>query len=133
MTNPDDRAAIDAMARGINETAYAEHEASWATEMWPVFVAQATAALAGLRDAGWSVTKQPIDMLLWCPQCHTQHVDEPDERTEGWSNPLHRSHLCHNCGTIWRPADIPTNGIVAISTRGKADTWAPPAPEPRDV
>jgi len=90
------------------------------------------AYLAALRDAGWSVTKQPINMLLWCPQCHTQHVDEPDARTEGWNTPLHRSHLCHNCGTIWRPADIPTNGIVAISTRGKADTWPPPPPEPRD-
>lgn len=65
----------------------------------------------------------PIDMLLWCPACHTQHVDEPDERTEGWVNPPHRSHLCHHCGTIWRPADVPTNGVAAISTRGKADTW----------
>lgn len=92
----------------------------------------ATAALAALRAKGWSVMRGPINMLLWCPQCHSQHVDEPDSRTEGWSNPPHRSHLCHNCGTIWRPADISTNGIAAISTRGKADTWPPPPQEPRD-
>ena len=65
----------------------------------------------------------PIDMLLWCPACHTQHVDEPDERTAAWDNPPHRSHLCHACGAIWRPADVPTNGVRAIKTRGKADTW----------
>lgn len=70
--------------------------------------------VAGLR---------PIDMLLFCPQCGIQHIDEPDERTPDWSNPPHRSHLCHGCGCIWRPADVPTNGVVRIATVGKADTW----------
>ena len=27
------------------------------------------------------------------------------------------------CGTIWRPADIPTNGVAAITTRGERDNW----------
>lgn len=66
---------------------------------------------------------EPIPMLLYCPQCGYQHVDEPDERTPGWTNPPHRSHLCHDCGCIWRPADVPTNGVAAIETQGKADTW----------
>jgi hypothetical protein len=65
----------------------------------------------------------PVDMLLYCPKCGIQHVDWPDERTPGWSNPPHRSHLCHGCGCIWRPADVPTNGVAAIATQGKADTW----------
>lgn len=65
----------------------------------------------------------PIDMILHCPSCHAQHVDEPDERTPDWQNPPHHSHLCHACGTIWRPADVPTNGVAAITTRGTADTW----------
>lgn len=65
--------------------------------------------------------RQTIDMLLWCPSCHTQHVDE---RTQDWDNPPHRSHLCHVCGTIWRPADIATNGVKTIVTVGKADTWS---------
>lgn len=73
---------------------------------------------------------EPIDMLLFCPKCHLQHVDEPDERTADWSNPPHRSHLCHGCGTIWRPADVPTNGVREIATKGKADTWSVLAEQP---
>lgn len=65
----------------------------------------------------------PIPMILICPSCSTLHVDEPDERTPGWTNPPHKSHLCHACGTIWRPADLPTVGVAAIETKGKADTW----------
>ncbi|WP_143188392.1 hypothetical protein [Burkholderia ubonensis] len=75
----------------------------------------------------------PIPMLLFCPRCGTQHIDGPEvgdiDTGNGihddvqWANPPHRSHLCHACGTIWRPADVPTNGVAAIQTRGKADTW----------
>jgi len=75
------------------------------------------------RLASVSGEAKPIDMLLFCPMCGIQHVDEPDERTEGWTNPAHRSHLCHGCGCIWRPADVPMNGVVRIATVGKADTW----------
>lgn len=76
----------------------------------------------------------PIAMLLYCPKCGAQHIDAPeahdpyraadgsDDRVR-WTNPPHRSHLCHACGTIWRPADIATTGVAAITTRGKADTW----------
>ena len=76
----------------------------------------------------------PIDMVLHCPKCHTQHIDAPDadnEQTvqplgvERWTNPPHRSHLCHQCGTIWRPADVCTNGVASIATRGENDTWGP--------
>lgn len=82
--------------------------------------------------------QQPIDMVLYCPNCGTQHIDEAEEdRTEqicegpdvvdevivGWDNPPHRSHLCHGCGCIWRPADVATNGVEAIKTEGKRDTW----------
>lgn len=83
---------------------------------------------------------KPLDMLLFCPKCGVQHVDgvEDHEVDHGshvevmadWMNPPHRSHLCHACGTIWRPADVPTNGVAAIATRGKADTWDG-KPEPR--
>ncbi|WP_186163383.1 hypothetical protein [Burkholderia gladioli] len=82
----------------------------------------------------------PIPMLLFCPQCGTQHIDapenEPGQLISGgpnagravspkvtWSNPPHRSHLCHACSCIWRPADVATVGVDAIETRGKADTW----------
>lgn len=89
----------------------------------------------------------PIDMVLHCPVCHEQHVDveEPiqwapfevkDTVVLGstmvgemnpfrWKNPPHRSHLCHACGCVWRPADVPTNGVASINTSGRNDTWRP--------
>lgn len=111
---------------------------------------------------------RPIPMVLHCPECGTQHVDEPDEQCEHtlqlychercvlarghegehlaagddipeklrrWTNPPHKSHLCHNgqCvdekgrRTVWRPADVPTVGVASVSTRGDADTWPPRA------
>jgi hypothetical protein len=84
----------------------------------------------------------PIDMVLHCPACGMQHIDAvetlnvgPDERGRRtpsavtWSNPPHRSHLCHGCGHIWRPADVPTNGVECVKTRGKEDSAAAsPAP-----
>lgn len=80
-------------------------------------------AIAALRNEG-AAEGEPIPMLLYCPKCGEQHIDEPDERTPGWTNPPHRSHLCHACGCIWRPADVATVGVRHITTLGKADTWA---------
>lgn len=93
------------------------------------------------------LNQTPIDMVLHCPKCGTQHIDEDNHEElrieaaelgvdrEGervlerwieereWSNPPHRSHLCQNrkCGHIWRPADVPTNGVAAIKTAGTKD------------
>jgi len=71
---------------------------------------------------------KPISMILHCPSCGMQHIDAPEEGdgTRGppngvWDNPPHRSHLCHGCGTIWRPSDVPTTGVASIQTKGKAD------------
>lgn len=75
----------------------------------------------------------PIDMILHCPKCHTQHIDGPEVQIRGgeqcldWNNPPHRSHLCHNCNCTWRPADVPTNGVASIKTRGQNDNWEPSA------
>lgn len=83
---------------------------------------------------------RPIPMLLFCPKCGAQHIDaeewqdDPHDIEQGqmraWGNPPHRSHLCHACGTIWRPADVPTTGVASIETRGKADTWSGAASHP---
>jgi hypothetical protein len=103
---------------------------------WDEFdeVEAAEAAIAALK----AHQSQPVDMVLYCPSCGKQHVDAPelhhvDEALErnglpgapdaSWTNPPHRSHLCHSCGCIWRPADVPTNGVARIETTGKADTW----------
>ncbi|HYD38081.1 MAG TPA: helix-turn-helix transcriptional regulator [Allosphingosinicella sp.] len=74
--------------------------------------------------------RAPIDMLLFCPKCGVKHVDDPEPgmvrkgvSEEPWTNPPHRSHLCHACYTIWRPADVPTNGVERLKTTGKADTF----------
>lgn len=70
---------------------------------------------------GADETTEPIPMILHCPQCRTTHVDEPNPE-RGWTNPPHRSHECQNCECIWRPADVPTTGVLHISTKGRADT-----------
>lgn len=62
----------------------------------------------------------PIDMILLCPQCNVQHVDKASRI---WGNPPHKSHLCEFCGIIWRPADVETNGVKNIKTRGLFDTY----------
>lgn len=80
-----------------------------------------------LRE-GPTVDIFPIDMVLHCPACGLQHIDAPDPmgETEGfigaWTNPPHLSHLCHGCGHIWRPADVPTNGVQSVKTKGKDDS-----------
>lgn len=71
---------------------------------------------------GIEVYQKPIDMVIFCPACHKQHIDAP-EPGKGWYNPPHTSHLCHYCGRVFRLADVPTNGVPCIQTKGKADTW----------
>jgi hypothetical protein len=71
-----------------------------------------------------SALSNPIPMVLHCPACGTQHIDaaEPDK---GWDNPPHKSHLCHGCGAIWRPAGVPTTGVGSLDRLGEHDTWKP--------
>jgi hypothetical protein len=108
---------------------------------------------------------KPIDMLIFCPNCHKQHIDRPDPEIEEleslrrefelsslgdrpqsmaaaklsrlfelesanlWSNPVHKSHTCREddggCGTIFRIADVPTNGVAHLRTMSTNDTWHP--------
>lgn len=83
-----------------------------------------------------------VDMLLFCPQCGEQHIDEakPDvcetcghdhpscscAEYKAWLNPPHKSHRCTFCNHVWRPADITTNGVSEICTRGSNDGSARP-------
>lgn len=90
--------------------------------------------------AKWADQK-PIDMVLYCPKCGTQHVDAPmtdaeysnyifeskwvevgGSPPERWTNPPHKSHLCAGCGHVWRPSDTPTNGIASCESGKDADT-----------
>lgn len=86
-----------------------------------------------------AAAQEPIDMVLHCPKCGLQHIDSVEEsdryraavcevagvvesKPKAWENPPHRSHLCHGCGHIWRPADVSTNGVQAVNTKGKKDS-----------
>ncbi len=105
----------------------------------PANAEQIAAEIERLRRAFAAVDK-PIPMILHCPVCNLQHIDapehvlvwtggsapEPSHDEVVWENPPHRSHLCHACGCIWRPADVATEGVASIETRGKADTWPTP-------
>lgn len=83
--------------------------------------------------------RAPIDMVLHCPNCGLQHIDAPEEDSHAasdgtetrWMNPPHRSHLCHACDYVWRPADVPTNGVRAVKTAGKADSPIRAVPDDR--
>lgn len=86
----------------------------------------------------------PIPMVLHCPACSLQHIDAPDKAHKAdcsygdlpgqpcdchpWTNPPHRSHQCAGCRHIWRPADVATTGVAAITTKGQADS---PPVDPR--
>lgn len=72
---------------------------------------------------------KPIPMILHCPACGMQHIDAQEITDVAalmsevtWTNPPHRSHLCAGCGHIWRPADVATEGVREIQTKGKADS-----------
>lgn len=77
-----------------------------------------TRRIGSARTGLFADEPKPIDMILHCPNCHRQHVDKAEGE---WTNPPHRSHLCHFCGSVWRPADVATNGVAAIRSRGVKD------------
>ena len=125
-----------AVDRGLSEAQEREAFNDWADSQDLHDVEDRSGALVGWLGrsaiaASAPSQAEPIDMVLHCPKCGLQHVDAPEDadcdgevaHTHGWSNPPHRSHLCHSCGCIWRPADVTTNGVAAIQTKGKADTW----------
>lgn len=90
--------------------------------------------ISNALHASLRVITAPIDIILHCPNCGTQHIDEPEicpvcengevgcDHDSLWTNPPHRSHFCSHCRHIWRPADVPTNGVKEIKTKGKDDS-----------
>lgn len=132
------RDAVLARRRGLEFEAlamqytpdYAERVAKFATVN--VGYSALSAALSASPTPPGGIDLSPIKMILFCPACGVQHLDKPDTHDEAadkmlagqapWDNPPHRSHLCHGCGHIWRPADVPTEGVAAIATQGKADS-----------
>lgn len=111
----------DAMAQGLGD------ETILSLGWWQGdrFNARLGTTLGDVRrglEAMATAEASPIPMVLHCPRCGAQHIDAPEPEI-GWENPPHRSHSCHGCQTVWRPADVLTTGVAAIETRGKADSW----------
>lgn len=52
------------------------------------------------------VAQAPIPMHIYCPMCHTQHIDEGE-----WATRPHHTHSCQTCGHTWRPAVVCTTGV----------------------
>jgi homospermidine synthase len=71
-----------------------------------------------MKDLAQTSEPAPVDLILFCPNCDLQHIDAPKGE---WSNPPHRTHECQRCGYYWRPADIETNGVKDIRTKGSFD------------
>lgn len=98
-----------------------------AAEVKPCTLKECNGAMS-CADCAQPAVAQPVDMVLYCPKCHTQHIDAPEpargDWPKGWTNPPHKSHLCQNkaCGHIWRPSDTPTNGVIATASGKDADT-----------
>lgn len=65
---------------------------------------------------------EPIPMILFCPKCGVQHVDEAEPPE--WLNPPHATHKCKVCKHLWRPANVFTNGVLHIPM-GSSDTQPP--------
>ncbi len=55
------------------------------------------------------VSPSPTPMVLTCPTCHERHVDEGE-----WATRPHKTHLCSRCGTLFRPANVPTVGVAVL-------------------
>lgn len=63
----------------------------------------------------------PIEMLLWCPQCHERHLDLGEFATKP-----HHTHACQRCGMVWQPAIVATVGVEFLpGFRNNDSAWKP--------
>jgi len=49
---------------------------------------------------------EPIPMILFCPICHSRHIDDGE-----FASRPHKTHSCQSCGLNWMPALVPTCGV----------------------
>lgn len=59
----------------------------------------------------------PTPKVLWCPNCHVQHIDAGE-----WTTRPHKTHLCQHCMHLWRPFEYPTVGVLEVAPP-KRDYW----------
>ncbi len=72
----------------------------------------------------------PIPMVLTCPLCKQQHIDE-----DSWATLAHRTHRCvagpygTGCGHEWRPSNVATVGVRKADLRRERGPHAEKAKE----
>lgn len=70
---------------------------------------------------------RPIPLILDCPFCHSQHVDEGPK-----GSVPHRTHACQHCGRLWAPAVVPTVGVRFLpGCRNDEDVESPQSEDSR--
>lgn len=52
---------------------------------------------------------KPVPMILYCPMCTERHIDQGEFETK-----VHHTHSCQSCGHTWRPAVVPTVGVMFL-------------------
>lgn len=60
---------------------------------------------------------EPIPMYLTCPRCSARHIDERE-----FIKKPHHTHSCQACGLTWRPAVVPTVGVLWLP--GFKNEWS---------
>lgn len=60
---------------------------------------------------------EPIPLILFCPACGHQHIDEGE-----WATKPHKTHLCEACETDWRPSMKPTVGVRMLEETGAPES-----------
>lgn len=68
---------------------------------------QTALVLEGMAADFQAVHDAQVPLELKCPKCDMIHVDQDEWATTR----LHRTHLCHGCGNLWRPYATTTVGV----------------------
>lgn len=91
-------------------TDQAKQEAEAAVRRFAEGMRRWAEAFGGAPSDGAKRTKdEPVPMLLWCPECGERHIDAGEFATKP-----HHTHACQHCGMAWRPAVVPTAGVLFL-------------------
>jgi hypothetical protein len=63
------------------------------------------------KPAGDEPVEHIRPMVLHCPKCNLQHIDQLEASGVDWRTRPHKKHLCSGCGHIWKPFDFYTVGV----------------------
>ena len=73
--------------------------------------------------------KEPISMLLYCPECGWRHIDDGEFKTKP-----HHTHACQHCGHCWRPAICNTVGVQFLpGFKDERPAWGPTSMSTVDI